>query len=249
MNHRMHSSGIAHGMGYLPSPMNAIGSSCMLSMLKLNVTVYFTPELPFTPPAFTKQPQKVVDVLKIMVVMTPDKSVRHLKQQIEKTISIISKDENLPFGHNLNLLSVRNSQNYVAHNEMILGHAFNHDENIYAIILSESGRPWQYMASPQSDRHQSMQNNNHYNRHQSSVHGHQNMNHVRNHSTSVNHQIIERNERVRNVHSNGNASTSEESQDSEDTYESSFVEKEDRAGFLDLEAEESDGNFIYTFMK
>jgi hypothetical protein len=39
-----------------------------------------------------------------------------------------------------------------------------------------------------------------------------------------------------------NVSTSEECNDSEDTYESSFVEKEDRNGFLDLEAEESDGS-------
>lgn len=234
----MHSSAGMAGFGYLTSP-RTVGSSCMFTMLKLNVTVYFTPELPFTPPAFTNQPQKVVDVLKIMVVMTPDKSVKHLKLQIGKTISIVSKDENLPFGHNLNLLSVRNSQNYVAHNEMVLGHAFNHDENIYAIVLAESGRPWQYMASPISNRHQSMQNNYHYNRNQDI--SHQISNNGRNHS----HHISERNERVRNIHSNENVSTSEESNDSEDTYESSFVEKEDRGGFLDLEAEESDGMFSF----
>lgn len=222
-----------------PLPMQNHASSFMLSMIKLNVTVYLTPELPFTPPVLTRLPQKVVDVVKIMVVLTPDKTVGHLKQQIGKTISIIAKDENLLFDQNLKLLSIRNCQNYVAHNDMILGHAFSNDENIFAICLSESSRPWQYMPSPQSDRrHQSMVMHNH-NRQNSSTHQ---INHIRNHSISRNKHIIERDERVRNVRRNENVTTSE-SEDSEDTYESSFVEKEDRGSFLDLEAVESDGNF------
>jgi hypothetical protein len=222
----------------------------MLSMIKLNVTVYFTPEMPFIPPALTATPQKVVDVLQIMVVMTPDKSVSHLKQQIAKTISIVSKDENLPLSSNSNLCSIRNSQNYVAHNDMILGHAFIHNECIYAIILSDASRPFQYMASPASHirpsgrRHVAVaheqRQGSHHHRYRS------NTNHVmpsmRNVSGSQNRRAVEGNRASQN---DEHATTSEECNDSEDTYESSFVEKDDKEGFLDLEAEESDGNCKY----
>ena len=223
--------------GYFPSPGSSIGSNSIASMIKLNVTIYFTPELPFIPPALTRQPQKVLDIVKIMVVMAPYKSVAHLKQQISKTISIISKDERLSF-NNLELYSIRNSQNFVAHNEMILGHVFHHDENIYAIVISQVGRlQQQYIASPQSDRNQSHQ---HYQHGNDKIHDSKSLFH---HGKYSSHPLVDRNERSRQVQSRDNITTSEDSgSESDGSYESSFVEKEDREGFLDLEAEETDGS-------